>query len=394
MSNIKKNRNPKGQGTHYYHSSRNQWVVQVTTPEGERKTFYSKLLEKAYQKRDDFLRKQDRGLDMSVSYKLSTFLKEYLELTRNSVEYKTYTNYVSAAENYIIPELGTINLRKLGSNQITKAWNKIREDFKTRNPLDINTGISTIKHCQAFLSTALGNAVGRRLIDTNPCDYALTPKFVGQREIIVLDENEIALVLNHFEDTLPDFFPYVYIAFQTGMRRGELGALQWKDIDLLGMQIHVRRTWGKLEGGYGYKLPKTKNSERTIDLTVGATRFLTELKQKHMEVMDVSEDSHVFRFMYSSHRSRPLGGNITPDNITKIFKAAVVEVLQRDDVHFHNTRHSHAGLLLMMGVHPKVVQERLGHSSIQTTMDIYSALTPTMQRDAIKDFPLLTHSRS
>jgi len=113
-----------------------------------------------------------------------------------------------------------------------------------------------------------------------------------------------------------------------------------------------------------------------------------------MEAMDVAEDSHVFRFMYSSHRARPLGGNITPDNITKIFKDAVVKVLQRNDVHFHNTRHSHAGLLLMMGVHPKVVQERLGHSSIQTTMDIYSALTPTMQRDAIKDFPLLTHSRS
>ena len=394
MPRTKRTRTANGEGTTYFEKSRQRWVVQVTTARGERKSFYGKKQGDALERRDNFLRNQDKGLDMSVRYKLSTFLEEYLELTRNSIEYKTYTNYVSTANNYIIPKIGKIELRKLDSNHITRAWNKIREDFKAKNPLDINTGISTIKHCQAFLSTALGHAVGRRLIDTNPSAYALIPKFIGQREIIVLDENEIALVLNYFEDYLPDFFPYVFIAFQTGMRRGELGALQWRDIDLLGLQIHVRRTWGKLEGGYGYKLPKTKNSERSIDLTVGTTRFLTELKQKHMEAMEVSEDSHVFRFMYSRHRTRPFGGNITPDNITKIFKDAVVKVLQRNDVHFHNTRHSHAGLLLMMGTHPKVVQERLGHSSIQTTMDIYSALTPTMQRDAIKDFPLLTHSRS
>ena len=389
-----------GEGTINWIASRNQWVAELTTSIGTRKTFGAKLKEDALKKRDDYKTLEAKnGIVIGHKYTVKSYLEEYLEISQNSVNFQTLENYKLLAANYIQVKLGKINLRKLSSLHITQAWNQLREDFKKKSPKDAfgnllnpNTGIPTINHCQAFLSTALNSAVGRRLIESNPCDFATRPKLI-KKEIIVLSENDIALLLNHFEDTLPDFFPYVFIAFQTGMRRGELGALQWRDIDLLGMQIHVRRTWGRVQGGYGYKPPKTKNSERSIDLTVGATRFLTELKQKHMEAMEVSEDSHVFRFMYSSPRSRPLGGNITPDNMTKVFKTAVVNVLERYDVHFHNTRHSHAGLLLAMGTHPKVVQERLGHSSIQTTMDIYSALTPNMQRDAIKDFPLLTTSQ-
>ena len=111
MPRTKRTRTANGEGTTYFEKSRQRWVVQVTTARGERKSFYGKKQGDALERRDNFLRNQDKGLDMSVRYKLSTFLEEYLELTRNSIEYKTYTNYVSTVNNYIIPKIGKIELR-------------------------------------------------------------------------------------------------------------------------------------------------------------------------------------------------------------------------------------------------------------------------------------------
>ena len=307
------------------------------------------------------------GIDVSSKLTLGDYLSEYLELEKNAIAYKTWSGYETQIRVNLIPRLGKYKLNKLTPMIVTTAWNKMITDGK---------GVSTVKHCQAILSTALNKAIGRGLINQNPCNFATTPK-AQRKEIIIIDEEDIAKILDYTAEHEHQYLPVIFTAFQTGLRRGELCGLQWKDVDLLGLNIQVVRSWGKLESGFGYKAPKNGKT-RSVDLTVGANMFLRELKEQQS---DITPDTHVFRYAD--------GTNMKPDTLTRVFKR-IAKAVGMPNIHFHNTRHSHAGVLLKMGLHPKVVQERLGHSSIQVTMDIYSHIAPNMQRDAIKDFPLFT----
>ena len=133
-----------------------------------------------------------------------------------------------------------------------------------------------------------------------------------------------------------------------------------------------------------YLPPKTKAGRRLIDLTPSSAILLRELKEK--QKMDaifygykVTEDSPVF--------IRRTGEPLLPTTVTLGFKK-IVRKLGLDDVRFHDLRHTHATVMLLQGVHPKVVQERLGHSKMSTTMDIYSHVVPSMQKEAVKRFAM------
>jgi len=353
-----------GEGTIFYNKSKKYYQGSIWF-EQKRHFVYGKTKKDASTKLEEKKRQLNIGIDVSSTLNLGIYLQEYLELEKNAVAYVTWREYRLLINNHIDKRLGKYRLNKLNPMNITTAWNKMISDGK---------GISTVKHCQALLSTALNKAVGRGLINQNPCNFATTPK-ANRKEITIIDEQDIARILDYTADYDKQYLPVIFLAFQTGMRRGELCALKWRDVDLLGMNIQVVRSWGKLETGYGYKAPKNGKT-RSVDLTVGANMFLRELKEQQT---NATEDSHVFR--YSD------GRNMIPDTLTNVFKRIAKKVGMLN-IHFHNTRHSHAGILLKMGVHPKVVQERLGHSSIQVTMDIYSHIAPNMQRDAIKDFPI------
>jgi integrase len=169
-----------------------------------------------------------------------------------------------------------------------------------------------------------------------------------------------------------------HVAASTGLRRGELLALRWDDIDLEGARLSVRRSFVSV--GYEVRLsePKTKRSRRQLALdraTVGALRDhrRRQLEERISWGPAWQDTGLVF--------TREDGTLIHPDRLTKSFNRHVNgSGLPR--IRLHDLRHTHATLALQAGIHPKVVSERLGHATVSITLDTYSHAIPAMQQDA------------
>jgi len=178
------------------------------------------------------------------------------------------------------------------------------------------------------------------------------------------------------------------------MRRGELASLKWQDVDLQKGELHVRRSLvrvpTKMGGGYIEAEPKTEKSRRSILIPDFALEALKVHQKQQQEIKQQAaslwqEHDYVF--------CTPLGEHINPghdilDEFKRILKRAGLP-----DVRFHDLRHGAATLLLGLGVHPKIVQERLGHHDIGTTMDTYSHVLPTMQEGVMKQLDNLFQQR-
>lgn len=177
----------------------------------------------------------------------------------------------------------------------------------------------------------------------------------------------------------------------TGMRRGELLGLKWQDINLDKGTLQVRRTLSRLPTQMGKDRgdlyiesePKTKSSRRNIVLTGFALDALKQHRVRQEQMRSVAGDSwenHDYVFC------TPLGKHLNPGHGVLVQLKLLLKKAGLPDIRFHDLRHSAATLLLSMGVHPKVVQEILGHSEIGMTMNTYSHVLPTMQRDAMDRF--------
>lgn len=202
-------------------------------------------------------------------------------------------------------------------------------------------------------------------------------------EIVTWTGEQLALFLSWNKDVLEDdLFPLWRLIAYTGMRRSEALALKWSDINTKTMRISIRRAvdtedWTKT------KPPKT-GTARVIDVDAETLKVLASYKVARAEVSFelAKADAYVFGDDDGKLRS--------PDAMTSRWDRRLKWVTAKyntlHSVTIKGLRHTHATLLLEMGVHPKVVQERLGHSTITTTMNIYSHITPTMQKSAVERF--------
>lgn len=180
------------------------------------------------------------------------------------------------------------------------------------------------------------------------------------------------------------------MAVTTGMRRGELLALHWDDVDFEQGVVYVHRTVNRVTGhGFKETEPKTKSSRRKIVLPDIAVQVLKEhrLHQDQMRAK-AGEKWYGQGIIFCNRHGRFLN----PERVVAMLHR-LLEDAGSPDMRFHDLRHSAATILLVAGVHPKVVQERMGHSSIAMTMDIYSHMLPSMQQEvADKIDEMLGHS--
>jgi len=305
------------------------------------------------------------------------WLTAWLATVREEVSPKTHERYSDIVTHFLASALGNLPLMKLAPVHIQDAYGKWvtggRRDGKPG-------GLSprTRRHIHRILSSALSRAVEHQLIARNPCEVfrRRLPK-VDRKEMATLDLEQAQRLLDAVRHS-HIYWP-VLIALTTGMRRGEVLALRWRNADLDRGVVRVVESLEQTKAGIRFKAPKTDRA-RAITLPRFAIDELRRLKREQAEALltlGVRQDRN------SLVCARADGEPLQPQSLTHEFPRFLARLgAEFPRVRFHDLRHTHATQLLLAGVHPKVAQERLGHSTITTTLDLYSHVTETMQEDA------------
>jgi integrase len=228
-----------------------------------------------------------------------------------------------------------------------------------------------------MLHKALEDALRWNLVARNVCD-AVSPPRRDRYEIHPLTTEQAQQLLSAAHGhPLEALF---VLALASGMRRGELLAIKWQDIDFSAGRLQVRRIFTRAPGNrYIEAEPKTEKSRRSIALPTLVVDLLLQHQEKQVQVKRQAGEAWQEKdLVFCTSLGTPLNPSKVVDRFKSLLKRAGLP-----DIRFHDLRHSAATLLLGMDIHPKVVQELLGHNQISMTMDIYSHVLPTMQKDAM-----------
>lgn len=294
------------------------------------------------------------------------YLTEWIRAKKQQISSQTAHVTEVYMRTHIVPELGGINLTQLNPLIIQRFLSTLQ---------DKGLADSTIKRIYNIVNTSLNAAVKQQLINRNAASLIDKPR-VKRKEIEVWDVKEVQAFLNYAQ-TYTRYYIAFHLALTTGMRQGEILGLRWMDVDFDRNMISVRQTLSH-NGKEIIHGAKTATSIRTISFDPHTATVL----QKHMRL--------VRREMFSLGKSfsqedlvvcNGLGTKSNPRNINRIWYK-LLEKTELKKITFHDLRHTHASLLLKNNTHPKVVSERLGHSSIKKTIDLYSHLFPNMQVEA------------
>jgi integrase len=301
------------------------------------------------------------------------FLKRWLDHMGSQVSPRTHERYTEIVLKNLVPLIGAVVLSQLRPEVIAGAYAKALVSGRR----DGKGGLKprTVHHMHRILRQALAQAVVWGILPRNPADAVKPPK-VERTPMRAYGANETAILLDHFRPTR--MFVPVLLGVLCGLRRGEIAALRWGRVDLDGGQLAIVESFEQTR--HGVRLKETKSGRsRTValpslvveELRRHRVRQAEELFQLGVKIVDTT-------FVTAKADGSPL----LPSSITEEFKRRLRQAKDLPRIRFHDLRHSHATQLLTAGVHPKVAQERLGHSTIGITLDLYSHVMPGMQEDA------------
>lgn len=308
-----------------------------------------------------------------VNMTLEEFMKEWLEVyIEPNLERTTIKGYKMNVYTYIIPNIGKIQLQKLKSIHIQKFYNDLlatpTRKGNARSP-------KTIRNIHMNLCAALNKAVDLELIKKNPAKKVVIPKSRQYRGE-VYNMEEIKKLLEYVVGS--DMELPINLAVGLGVRRGELLALKWQDVDFNNNKVKIQRSLGQVKDEVFYKSPKTESSNREIYIPEGLMVLLKKNKldqnKQKLKLGGQYEDNDLIVCQQN-------GRCYKPDSFSNKF-CRLMNRTGMKRIRLHDLRHSHATLLLTMGVSPKVAQQRLGHGSISTTMDIYSHVLEEVEKEA------------
>ncbi|KAB2919928.1 MAG: site-specific integrase [Hyphomicrobiaceae bacterium] len=294
---------------------------------------------------------------------IAEYLRAWLDGT-NDLSPKTLERYRELAERQIIPHLGSIALQKLRPAAVHDWHGILLKDGADGKKLSART----VGHAHRVLHRALQRAVETEILSRNVASVIGPPK-VEEREIEILNPEQIAAMMRAIVG-----HPLQYIsslALASGMRRGELLALRWTDIDLDGGFLRVERALEETKAGLRFKPPKTKHGRRTITLPASAMVDLRALRRRQLEMRlqlglgRLEPEALVF----CTHDGSPL----SPDNLSRDWRRACAS-LKLPRVMFHALRHTHASVLIAGGGDVVTISRRLGHSSPIVTLRVYGHL--------------------
>lgn len=321
-----------------------------------------------------------------VSQWLDNWLKNF---KFGLVEAKTYDYYESHVNVHLKPKLGHFKLQDLKTEHIQTLYNSL---YNNGNGLSANT----VKHIHVTLKQCLEKAVELNYINKNHAKYCILPKDSKEEKLRVFNLEEISKIMKAL-DYSNTYDVLIMLDFVTGLRKGEIIALTWEDIDFTNEMLKVNKSFShiKLRDTDGNeivlddvnktkydlitKTPKTKSSNRIVPIPKNIVPILKKHKLKAVEInlkngVPNNESSLVF--------PSQAGTKLNSENITRRW-IAVLKKAGIDYLNFHCIRHTFATQLLEKDVNVKSIQDLLGHSSIRTTLDIYSHVSQDSKKEAI-----------
>lgn len=353
-----------------------KWYFNVyyTNDNGERKTkkgrgFASKLqATEAMREFETSLKKGTYIQPNKMTYR--EYMEKWLEGKATTVKASTYGTYSSLVNNHILPAIGNVDLQKITPMKLEDLYRNL---MKAGRLSDEN-----IQKVHSIIKDSLNKALRWDMILKNPAAVVDRPK-ASKKEIEVWDTPEVhkflevaKLTRNHMAFLL---------AVTTGMRQGEILGLRWKDIDFLSGNLSIIQTLSH-DGKELSIGAKTSAGNRVIAIDAETLNALEKHRLKY------NEEKMASRNIYEDNNlviSTSVGTPLSPRNLVRSFDT-IIEKAKVKKIRFHDLRHTHATLLLKQGVNPKIVAERLGHANVRITLDTYSHLLPTMQKDTAETF--------
>jgi integrase len=353
-----------------------KWLVRVfrgRDPKTGKKKYFSKQVNGNKKDAQKFLNGVLREIDLGIFIEPSTMtLSEYLDqwmesAARPRVSRRTADGYDGLLRRYIKEPLGIKRLDNLKALDIQKVY----ADMQVR-------GLSArvVRHTHSALHNALKQAVKWGLLSRNPSDLVELPK-VLHKERRVLSQEEAVRFLDAAVD-MPRGLLFEF-ALITGMRPEEYLALQWSDIDFDHHTAIIQRALVRHKKEWSFEKPKTAKSRRTVVLPAPLLHKLSDHKRKQAEArLKIGPDWQAHNLVFCTETGTPL----SIPNLTYRYFRPILERAELPQIRLYDLRHSCATLLLIADENPKVVSERLGHSTVMLTLDTYSHVLPTMQQQA------------
>ena len=303
---------------------------------------------------------------------IAEFLNRWLDHIKMQLGPKSYERYSEIVRKNIIPALGGVMLTKLRPAQISGAYAKALSQGRRDGTGGLSA--STVVYMHRIIKHALRQAQRWDLIGKNPAD-AVDPPRVERRIMTTYDMAQTAELLETVRGTR--LMVPVTLGVLAGLRRGEICALRWRNIDFAGAQLAVVESAEQTGEGVRYKEPKSGRTH-----TVALSTFVIEELPQHRlrqaeELLRLGIRQNDATFVYAREDGEPM----QPRSLTHAWQQIIARTsLPR--LRLHDLRHAHATHLLSSGVHVKVASERLGHSKVGITLDLYSHVLPGMQADA------------
>jgi integrase len=337
----------------YRSKSEKTWIAEITLPDGRRKKKRNKDKQVVIDWRYEQLKaiRENRMLpDEKITF--SQFANHFLEdVAKHTLRPKTYATYKYILSDHVLPDLGKFKLISLGAQHLQDLYTK-----------KLESGLSnkTVHHIHATIRRVLNEALKRGLIYNNPTNQVTPPRVEKTPPKVWTIEESQKFLLAVAEHR---WYSIYLIALTTGARRGEILGMEWENINWTAKTISIEKT--VLEVGYKTVVgePKTKHARRTISLP-------------QIVIDTLKDNQRVSGFIFQTSNKTP----ISPRNLIRHFKQVSREA-ELPDIRFHDLRHTAATILLQQDVHPKKVQELLGHSTIVLTLDTYSHIIPSMHSE-------------
>jgi integrase len=302
---------------------------------------------------------------------ITAYLNRWLDHMRTQVSPRTLEVYAETIAR-IVPHIGNVVLVKLRPEAIAAMY-----AMALKSGGQTGKGLSTrsVHMMHRLLAQSLKQAARWQLIGRNPCD-ATSPPRVERREMQVLDADATAALIDAVRGR--SLFMPIVLGVLCGLRRGEIAALRWRDVNFDAGRLSIVASFEQTNGGVVRLKPPKSGRSRTVALPALAVEELRRYRIKQAEDLlqlgiRQSDDTHVCL--------QPNYQPWAPRTLSSIF-AKFIKASGLPRVRLHDLRHSHATHLLTANVHPKIVQERLGHANIATTMDLYTHVMPGMQDEA------------